>query len=53
MSGIRPGYAAAATKGLRCEYPVPGDVFVVTELVPGELRGRAGLVKYHPEFARV
>ena len=43
----------AATRGLRCEYPVPGDVFMVTELVPGALRGRTGLVKYHPEFTRV
>ena len=48
----RFGFVPAATKGLRCEYPVPDDVFMVTELVPGALRGRTGLVKYHPEFAR-
>lgn len=49
----RFGFVPAATKGLRSEYPVPDDVFMVTELVPGALRGRTGLVKYHPEFARV
>ena len=49
----RFGFVPAATKGLSCEYPVPDNVFMVTELVPGALRGRAGLVKYHPEFARV
>jgi len=49
----RFGFVPAATKGLSCEYPVPDEVFMVTELVPGALRGRTGLVKYHPEFARV
>jgi putative acetyltransferase len=47
------GFMPAATKDLSCEYPVPGDVFMVAELAPGALRGRTGLVKYHPEFARV
>jgi putative acetyltransferase len=49
----RFGFVAAATKGLSCEYPVPDGVFMVAELVPGALRGRTGLVKYHAEFARV
>jgi putative acetyltransferase len=49
----RFGFVPAATKGLSCEYPVPDEVFMVTEWVPGALRGRTGLVKYHPEFARV
>lgn len=49
----RFGFVPAATKGLSCEYPVPNDVFMVTELVPGALRGRTGRVKYRPEFACV
>ncbi len=49
----RFGFVPAATKGLSCEYPVPDDVFPVTELAPGALRGRTRLVKYHPEFVRV
>jgi putative acetyltransferase len=43
----------AATKGLRCEFPVPDEVFMVAELVPGVLDGKAGVVKYRPEFAEV
>jgi putative acetyltransferase len=43
----------AASRGLRCEYPVPDEVFMVTERIPGALRGRTGLVKYRPEFAEV
>ncbi len=49
----RFGFVPAATKGLRCEYPVPDDVFMVAELRPGALAGRTGLVKYRPEFAEV
>jgi putative acetyltransferase len=47
----RFGFAPASTKGLRCEFSVPDDVFMVTELTPGALAGRTGLVRYRPEFA--
>ena len=49
----RFGFAPASLKGLRSEYDVPDEVFMVTELVPGALGGRCGLVKYHSEFAKV
>lgn len=49
----RFGFVPASRKGLRCEYPVPDEVFMVTELVPGVLDGVRGLVKYHPEFGKV
>lgn len=49
----RFGFVPAATKGLRCEFPVPDEVFMVAELVPGVLDGKAGVVKYRPEFAEV
>jgi len=49
----RVGFVPAAGKGLRCEYPVPDEVFMVAELVPGALQGRTGLVKYRPELAAV
>lgn len=48
----RFGFAPASLKGLRSEYDVPEEVFMVTELVPGALGGRRGLVKYHEEFAK-
>lgn len=49
----RFGFVPAARKGLRCEYPVPDEVFMVAELKPGALAGRRGLVKYRPEFGGV
>ena len=49
----RFGFVSAATRGLSCEYSVPDDVFMVAELIPGALAGRTGVVKYHPEFARL
>jgi putative acetyltransferase len=49
----RFGFVPAAATGLRCEYPVPDEVFMVAELVSGTLDCRTGLVKYRPEFAEV
>jgi len=34
-------------------HPVPDEAFMVAEMVPGALDGRAGLVKYRPECAAV
>lgn len=48
----RFGFAPASVKGLRSEYNVPDNVFMVLELRPGALARRQGLVKYHPEFSR-
>ena len=48
----RFGFVPASRKGLRCEYPVPDEVFMVAELRPNALSGR-GLVKYRPEFGGV
>ena len=48
----RFGFVPASQKGLRCEYAVPDEVFMVAELKPDALSGR-GLVKYRPEFGDV
>ncbi|MFY9555091.1 MAG: N-acetyltransferase [Blastocatellia bacterium] len=48
----RFGFGPASAKGLRSEYAVPDDVFMVKELKEGALGGRQGLVKYHPEFGK-
>src|SRR5438132_3160971 len=45
----RFGFVPASLKGLRSEYNVADEVFMVAELKPGALAGRNGLVKYHPE----
>jgi putative acetyltransferase len=45
----RFGFVPAITKGLRCEFEVPPEVFMALELRPGSLTG--GFVKYRPEFS--
>ncbi len=51
----RFGFTPAKGKGLRCEYAVPDEVFMVTELEPDalQLQGVEGMVKYRPEFGSV
>jgi putative acetyltransferase len=49
----RFGFVPASLKGLRSEYDVRDEVFMVTELRLGALAGCRGLVKYHPEFGKV
>ena len=49
----RFGFVPASSKGLRCEYPVPDNVFMVAELTHGALEGRKGLVKYRSEFPQI
>jgi putative acetyltransferase len=46
----RFGFRAASAYGLRCEYPVPDEVFMAVELAPGVLEGCSGLVRYLREF---
>jgi putative acetyltransferase len=49
----RIGFASAARFGLRCEYDVPEDAFMVIELQRAALKGKTGTVRYHPAFALV
>jgi putative acetyltransferase len=49
----RFGFGPASLKGLRSEYDVRDEVFMVLELREGALGGRQGLVKYHSEFGKV
>lgn len=44
------GFVTAATRGLRCEYPVPDEAFMVVELRPDALNGLRGMVRYRREF---
>ncbi len=44
------GFVSAKEKGLRCEYKVPDEVFMVLELERGALEGCSGIVKYRSEF---
>ena len=51
-SGYYPrfGFSPSVRYGIRCEYDVPEDVFMVTELQPGYLKNASGIIKYHPAF---
>ncbi len=49
----RFGFVAAGSRGLRCPWPVPDDVFMALELRPGALEGISGVVRYLPEFEGV
>lgn len=49
----RFGFIAARDKGLRSEYEVPDEAFMVKELKAGALDGVDGLVKYHEAFGAV
>ena len=47
----RFGFAPAVRYAMRCEYDVPDDVFMITELEPGSLRGASGMVRYDEAFS--
>jgi len=49
----RFGFIRAKEKGLRCEYTVPDEAFMVLELESGALHGCVGTVKYHSEFDKL
>jgi putative acetyltransferase len=49
----RFGFTPASGVGITSEYDVPDDVFMILELEPGILRGKAGTVRYHPAFGAV
>jgi putative acetyltransferase len=46
----RFGFVPASEKGLRCEYDVPDEAFMVQVLASGALDERSGVVKYRSEF---
>jgi putative acetyltransferase len=46
----RFGFIPSVRYGIRSEYDVPEDAFLVIELQPGYLQGAIGIIKYHPAF---
>ena len=47
----RFGFVPGHTKGLKCEFPVQPEAFMVLELTPDALTAVSGLIRYRPEFA--
>lgn len=46
----RFGFVPASGYGIRCEYDVPDEVFMLVELQPGSLQGLSGRVIYNEAF---
>ena len=46
----RFGFLPSVRFGIRSEYDVPEDVFMVMELQPRYLEGATGVIRYHPAF---
>jgi len=49
----RFGFKPANSFGIKCEFDVPDEAFMVVELKEGALANRVGTVKYQPEFSAV
>ncbi|MBQ11153.1 MAG: GNAT family N-acetyltransferase [Planctomyces sp.] len=47
------GFKIGNLLGIRCEFDVPDEAFMVTELREGALTGRTGVVRYQLEFNNV
>jgi putative acetyltransferase len=47
----RFGFVPASRFRLGSEYDVPDEVFMAIEIEAGALRGKAGVIRYHPAFA--
>jgi len=49
----RFGFKPASTHGIRCEWDVPDDVFMLLVLDESRMHGVSGLARYRPEFSDV
>jgi len=49
----RFGFVPSVTYGIRSEYDVPPEIFMVKELKEGALANRNGTVKYHRAFNKL
>lgn len=47
------GFVPTVSIGINCEFDVPDDVFMVLQLQPGYLDGKAGEIKFHAAFGGV
>ncbi len=49
----RFGFEPASARGVRCEWEVPDDVFMLLVLDETTMNGVSGLARYRPEFAEL
>lgn len=49
----RFGFVPASTRGIRCQWEVPDDAFMLLVLDEARMQGVSGLARYRPEFSTV
>jgi len=47
------GFVSSVKFGIKSEYEVPDEVFMVLELHEGSLKGHRGIIKYQPAFSNI
>lgn len=47
------GFVPSVSYGIRSEYDVPDDVFMILELTAGALKNHKGIIRYHEAFNNV
>ena len=47
------GFVPSVRFGIKSEYDVPDEVFMILELTPGSLKHHEGVIKYHEAFNNV
>ena len=47
------GFVPSVKFGIKSEYNVPDEVFMIKELIPNSLKDLNGIVKYHDEFNKL
>ena len=47
------GFVPSVKYGIKSEYEVPDEVFMILELTPACLKNHGGVIKYHEEFNSV
>jgi len=47
------GFAPSVNYGIKSEYEVPDEVFMILELIPESLKNHEGVIKYHEAFNSV
>jgi putative acetyltransferase len=47
------GFVPSVKYGIKSEYEVPEEVFMILELIPGSLKNHEGVIKYHEAFNSV
>jgi putative acetyltransferase len=50
---VRFGFVPSVNYGIKSEYDVPDEVFMIKELKDGALKGHSGIIKYHGAFGNL